>query len=491
MMYRKLGAFFIILLPFLLHAQDDPFQEITNTDKLVRPCRDYFWKIRTMPSHDRYDLQVIDGEIVLFFRDPKLFKKLFNKENDGLAIDILHQSLATCEGGNVKNAHWAYDGELIAPVFRDELNKRSRPGPNGGIKIVMGTLPANFHPNDIELNLLIIQKNYLCHRQRSFGMIDHQWNLLEMDLLSDYAVRSDSALADNRNKRLVENAQVMDPTPLETTEDLIKLFHQMIRNRQFDSAQVVQHTVFDRILSGRASISYLDQLVIPKSAEFVSLHLDQLVFSYHLKKLTDWQFVEALRALLLFKSKNVHLRYDLTVMHLKLSNANSFADNRKQFRRLISVLGRRVPEQLRKRLLINFHMMEVAHFDNQNDPWARNDAIKGIERNYESVGLSDEERLYLIKFYYLYGPYGWPISLFADHDFRGDENEELLDHYIRLTLEDEEFLQNEVYRSLVDRFIENHRDRFCDMFLPEPQGGFSFQLFFNEELAEMYCETCQ
>lgn len=73
--------------------------------------------------------------------------------------------------------------------------------------------------------------------------------------------------------------------------------------------------------------------------------------------------------------------------------------------------------------------------------------------------------------------------------YEKDASEDLLFYFLELKLND--FVnKRRTHDSIFQKAIKKNEAKFCKLFKPKPQGGFTFQLLDNGHLSNLYCELC-
>jgi len=104
---------FIFLAPLILPAQDisDIFKIKNPESKQSKKCKKYLEVYKKLPSEVRYNVKVIEGEIIFYFPNEDHFRKIFNKKYDGIAIDIIRREQFDCGLENQLTIHGRF-GEV-------------------------------------------------------------------------------------------------------------------------------------------------------------------------------------------------------------------------------------------------------------------------------------------------------------------------------------------------------------------------------------------
>lgn len=158
-----------------------------------RKCKKYF--------PDLIDLQKglsvnEDNEIVLEFNDLKRFKRLIRGKRDGLAVDIVQKAqYGDCKNSNIVNYELVNRGVMTKRLWAKKIYKKNLAPAEGKknrvsrLKVVLGELPDGLNPEDVELNLMVIQDKSVCHNLTKSFVIDAGYEYSQkIDLLPDTIV---------------------------------------------------------------------------------------------------------------------------------------------------------------------------------------------------------------------------------------------------------------------------------------------------------------
>jgi len=182
----KLILLIISLLTTGLQAQNEPeFTFKDPEDDKAKKCKDYFETMASIPPEVRYTVIERDRFIYLVFNSRAHFELIFDHKADGFAIDIIHQDQYRCGEPNNHAKSWAHKGTLLPTLYKDTFMPLIQEGANGVMIINAGKLPEGFQPNEVEYNLLIVQKNWLCDNRYFYNLDFDTWSLLPMGLYRD------------------------------------------------------------------------------------------------------------------------------------------------------------------------------------------------------------------------------------------------------------------------------------------------------------------
>ncbi len=179
-------------VPENLYGIKNPLKEL---EKRCAKCK---LVLQTLPSEVKFGTFAQEGFIYFVITDPIWYDKFFEKNSDGIAIDIIDKNWYVCGKKNKLADSWAYHGYLMKPMYLKEMNANLFQLENGSLIVKYGPIPAGLNPDDLEYNLLILRDKYLCHYSNFYDLRGEKWKLLEMglfmDTLTENNIRSKTSL---------------------------------------------------------------------------------------------------------------------------------------------------------------------------------------------------------------------------------------------------------------------------------------------------------
>lgn len=188
----KRALFFLYCSTFIFKLNAQQFKVPENLYGIKNPLKEYerhCSKCRTLlntkPDDVKYGTFAQDGYIYFVITDPIWYDKFFEKNGDGIAIDIIDKNWYVCGQKNKLANSWAYHGYLMKPMYLKEMNTNLLQIENGSLIVKYAPVPEGLNANDLEYNLLIIKDKYLCHYSNFYDLRGEKWKLLAMDLFMD------------------------------------------------------------------------------------------------------------------------------------------------------------------------------------------------------------------------------------------------------------------------------------------------------------------
>ncbi|MFN8309624.1 MAG: CAP domain-containing protein [Chitinophagales bacterium] len=103
-----------------------------------------------------------DDSLFIYYMAEQRFKRLIQRPNDGIAVDLLFSDQFSCKGENNLHPSSVFDGYLLPPVYRDDLIKNDEFKDERFLSFV-GVIPAAVaNAPDLQFNTLLIQNGNLC-----------------------------------------------------------------------------------------------------------------------------------------------------------------------------------------------------------------------------------------------------------------------------------------------------------------------------------------
>lgn len=128
-------------------------------------CEDQYGILSNLVLNVGNSIQIEGDEVVFYFHNMNLFKKIFNSPNDGIAIDLVGREQFPCEGPNQLDLSKVYDGVLLKPMYRDEILAKNRADNPRHIVTTIGKIPEQFQaiPGEyIRLSTVLINNGKTC-----------------------------------------------------------------------------------------------------------------------------------------------------------------------------------------------------------------------------------------------------------------------------------------------------------------------------------------
>ncbi len=168
----------LLFLPGLLMGQDH-YDLIFSANDQTEKCSECLRLINNKPKEVIWGVDH-DSDYNLYFSisSKAFFNKIFNGDQDGIAIDIVNRKRYDCSKEVIEKSD--IKGSLQKPIYRDELIKNQVTLDNGTLIMPVGSIPANLRNEDLEFNLLFLKDQYVCQYIRTYSLKTSRWKLLDM-----------------------------------------------------------------------------------------------------------------------------------------------------------------------------------------------------------------------------------------------------------------------------------------------------------------------
>ncbi len=138
-----------------------------------------------MPADFRYTIEVFDGFIYFVFPSEEYFRLLFNKRTDGIAVDIVSRDQYDCRSKDGFTAAGAFKGQLLPPMYRGKMLRNSSVNDFGYVFVQYAGLPDGIDAENVEFNLVVLQKKHVCGYHTFSNLDFNNWELLATGLYGD------------------------------------------------------------------------------------------------------------------------------------------------------------------------------------------------------------------------------------------------------------------------------------------------------------------
>lgn len=276
-----------------------------------------------------------------------------------------------------------------------------------------------------------------------------------------------------------------------STDLLIDSFNIAISNTLINKAKEIQESIYNRIKNFEVPVETINRLEIPRKAEFSILLNRELLFKEQ-QSLSDLltTFSEFERLKEFIPNKN-YINYNLIALKLRIWLYNYDKFDEEQLKKEIKNLSRfNVPYHLIKRMLVNYHII-LSEFNMRKGNFKEKDiSLRFINSNYKNAQLSNSDKLSIAYYLNSYAKADWAEKLLLKEINNSNFDENILFYFISLTIRSKKYLKRTNYRRILQKAVNQNKERYCNLFKPNHNGGVTFQLLEDDYLRTTYCENC-
>jgi len=273
-------------------------------------------------------------------------------------------------------------------------------------------------------------------------------------------------------------------------ERLLSDFAHAIAERKLVEARKIEKEIFQRVEDRRLPDSYLNKLEIPREKEFWDLLNDRALYQYELSLSDGPAVIDSLRAVAALVPGNGRIAYNICALTLYTWHFGYPVDRGRLLKELGELEGRGIDHSLVRRMMINYHILLSFELLGKEQYAEKDKSVFFIKANYEGIGLSDEDRFALAKYFTFYSQNDWAKQLIIDRVDQVDVTEDLVFYYVNLGFfRPYEYNEEKFVRALLNASTLN-RERFCQFFSPTGEGGAGMQLLEEQQFRLLYCEKC-
>jgi hypothetical protein len=275
-------------------------------------------------------------------------------------------------------------------------------------------------------------------------------------------------------------------------EKLKALFQQSLSEHELGQALFLQHIIFDRIRNEKLPEGFVRQLEIPKESAFGPLFNNIVLFNRERINYDLLQTIKAFEELQAFIPNNPKIKYNLAALKIEAWAEGPTEDiDRKTIENLLRELDKTdIDPSLVERLKINYYLLLTQYLTYEKRFKEKRRSLQNIYHYYRKLDLEDAEALSLARFLAFYSEFKLATDILYPRVNAENVSEDLLFYYLKLTIGSPRNTRTSAYKEMIRTAIRLNRERYCELFLPKAQGGFTFQLKGNKVLNDSYCESC-
>lgn len=296
-----------------------------------------------------------------------------------------------------------------------------------------------------------------------------------------------------KHRKAIIELQLQKRFTEEENDPLIlkKFFDQSIKDENIDEALYIQQIILQKIRNNNIPEDFIGKLEVPMSSLFGPIHNNFAIYIFENTDTSIPENIKNFERLLKFLPGNVKVKYNLTALTIKAWAQGDVDSNGSEILNSIEALKKLpIDESLIRRLQVNYYIVKTQDAYQKRDYKTKDKAIREVYWLYNKLTLSDWDRLSLAKYLSYYSQFEWAETTLEKRIKEIDVQEELIFYYITLTIGRPDRVKQSEYRTFILNAIDKNNARFCDLFLSNSQGGFTFQLLDSKFLRDNYCENC-
>ena len=615
----------VLLISTIVEAQTpSDFYKLKNPDTCeINPCKSYLKLYEGLPIEVRYGVKVEDRNIYFVFPNREYYHQIFTDEDDGIAINIVAQEHYACDSNEKDIPSTELPGYLLPPMFKEDMANNLVVDELGWMKVKYGQVPFEFNPQNVECNLLVVKKKYICGHH-SFSYLNYDdWLLLKTGLYRDSLISGSNpslkhklkktlrftipfeknqstinskdiqplydsltfgrykitavrikayssiegpldknrALEKARAQSIVDALQTFQNYPIEyrmagsenwsefardikntrfsylkklsksevkialkneallnILEPMFKVhrkavvemkleyridenendpkilqhfFDESVKQKQLAEAMYLQQLVYSKVKRQLLPEDLVDQLEIPESAFFGPLLNNEAIFKYEFELVDIDELINIFAKLEAIMPDNPKIKFNIATLNLQQWLLDAELNKQEKIKHQIEALERMdISKKLVGRLWINYYIIQTKYLDEALKYDQKNASLGYIYDTYSQSDLNDDDLVRLAMYLSYYSQFDRAIEILQDRAKANDAGEDLIFYYLRLTIGDPENSTDADYASILENAMDKSNRRFCELFLPISQGGYTFQILGIPLLKKLYCENC-
>ena len=269
---------------------------------------------------------------------------------------------------------------------------------------------------------------------------------------------------------------------------VINKFNDAIKTYNDSLALSIQKYMIKNIFGKAYPDSCLSLLNIPQEQKYASLAMNRLYIMNYFEQIEDSTFIKETNILYQNNPDNYYLKYNVLLNKMEqlsdeeLANDNSIIQNN-----IDRLYATSLPKYAIDALNIKYQMRLISSSDSAAvSHKLRNSCVKKLK---EIVNINEEtidNSMKLAEIFINNNDYNMARNS-LEQWIGQTTNEELIYTYLSLCSIDGWYMHTQKFIDAMQTAKQINKDRWCDLFFSDK---FSYQVFENNEVKDMYCKTC-
>jgi hypothetical protein len=273
--------------------------------------------------------------------------------------------------------------------------------------------------------------------------------------------------------------------------ELLDFYHQTIRLGNDVKALQLQDAIFARLLDEKTDFIFPKSFPLPGSKRMNIVFNREISLRYFKGNLKRKETYALFKEILKIYPEDPRIHFNLAELELRQWILGDSIDPKKLLARISNLASLGVPAEVQKRLLINYHMVNMRFSHAEANDAARNRSIRAIKNLYVTTQTREHELAYIARFFAAYKQIDFAERMLRRYAYSENPDPDLLYYYINLTINATKYNRTRGYNKLLVKALELDNERFCGLFQPLGYSGtIGISLLFNNDLKEMYCRHC-
>ncbi|HOY38966.1 MAG: hypothetical protein KBB11_02125 [Bacteroidales bacterium] len=268
-------------------------------------------------------------------------------------------------------------------------------------------------------------------------------------------------------------------------------FNKEVAAERYDKALAIQKYIFKRVVEGRYNSKAVSGMVIPNIKPCVGLNMNKICLERIVaNEPVDSTYLERIEDLQTMDGENIYVRYNdiyCEVMLSNMDNTNVVEELQGRIDNLYSIFPNKMTVDLLN-IELQYQIMEVYKdslgFDNPV-------VIAGLNKIKQIVGataINWENALKMAGIFINHYDYEYAYQLLWPWVDKDPVNTSLLYSYVSLASKVEYRCYSNRFLMAMEKLKQHDPKGFCKLFRGDK---FSVQVYANEKLKELYCNSCK
>jgi uncharacterized protein YkwD len=292
-----------------------------------------------------------------------------------------------------------------------------------------------------------------------------------------------------RERKAIIALKVVEKIDLEGDKQvLMKHYMTALSKKDVVNASILQSALFDAVSANEMKYDMIGLIAIPKTKEFALMINNDAVYRYINN--IEGDYIKTLEEASSLDPSNTFIKFNLYNIQLKSwSDSSVLVTNPDPLIKNIKTLfNTKVDKKMVNQIYLNYYILATELYKNSQKYKYRDDAVGLVKKYYKTIEATQKDFLILSNYFTSNGRNDYALEVLQPIIQSGEYSEDILFAYLSLTIADFNSYEKNSTVSLMKKAQEINKDRFCQLFGVEK---LKFQLFKNEDIKDMYCETCK
>ncbi len=183
-----------------------------SDEERTQKCRYIQQVFKQIPKEVKFGIRRKGDQLFFEINDKQWFNRIFKNTGDGISIDVVSKSRYACDN---EVSPIQIRGTLIKPIYAQRLRRGLKPSLQGRFSVLAGTIPEELQDEELEFNILFLNKKTFCRYNTIFNLESYPWELLDMGVYLDSLTYKTKKIATQKDRFVTKYKTLKFTIPFE------------------------------------------------------------------------------------------------------------------------------------------------------------------------------------------------------------------------------------------------------------------------------------